>query len=256
MADDTAAAEPKRILITGSAGQIGRLIRPELEQRGHQLRGLDRRQSPGYADAVIADLTHAQAVQAAAMGVDTIIHLGAVPDEQDFITRLLPANIAGLYHVVEAARKAKVGRLILASTVQTASPLLRDHETVTTEHVPVPANYYGATKLFAEEVGRMVAAADGMSVLAARLGAVNTWVTPDRPVDPNAYIQQIYLSKDDLCQFFTRAVESPNPPAGQFAVVFVTSRSVGRVCYDLTAARDLLGYEPKDAYPHGSRRQR
>ena len=60
--------------------------------------------------------TDAPAVSRAAEGVDALIHLAATPDDDDFLTKLLPNNILGAYHVLEAARLAGVRRVVLASS--------------------------------------------------------------------------------------------------------------------------------------------
>ena len=46
----------QRVLVTGAAGRIGRVVVRELKARGHFVRGLDLRPSPGADDSVIADV--------------------------------------------------------------------------------------------------------------------------------------------------------------------------------------------------------
>ena len=85
------AGEKKRILVTGSAGNIGQAVAPVLVARGHEVRGFDRARTPGLADVVVGDLTDREAVRKAVSGMDTVIHLGAEPDEADFLSKL-PAS--------------------------------------------------------------------------------------------------------------------------------------------------------------------
>src|SRR5262245_59247559 len=106
------------VLVTGSSGRIGRAVVRELLARGHPVRGYDRVATPGLADCVLGDITDGQALRRAAEGVGTIIHLAGTPDDADFMTELLGPNIVGVYQVMEAARLAKVQRLILASSGQ------------------------------------------------------------------------------------------------------------------------------------------
>src|SRR5581483_11680349 len=103
---------------TGSAGRIGRAVVRELRARGHAVRGLDRVPTPGLPDAVVGDITDGAAVRRAAAGANALVHLAATPDDDDFLTQLLPNNIVGVYHVLQCAERAGVQRLILASSGQ------------------------------------------------------------------------------------------------------------------------------------------
>ena len=50
-------ARPRAVLVTGSAGRIGRAVVAELLTRGHRVRGFDRVPSPGLPDSAVGDLT-------------------------------------------------------------------------------------------------------------------------------------------------------------------------------------------------------
>ena len=106
------------VLVTGSAGRIGRAVVSELRARGRPVRGFDRVLTPGLADSVVGDISDGTAIRRAAEGACTLIHLAATPDDDDFLTQLLPNNIVGVYHTLEAARLAGVRRLVLASSGQ------------------------------------------------------------------------------------------------------------------------------------------
>ena len=159
------------VLVTGSAGRIGRAAVRELKARGHTVRGFDRVPTPGLADSLVGDITDGAAVRRAAQGVQALVHLAATPDDDDFLTQLLPNNIVGVYHVMEAAREAGVRRVILASSGQVVwcqrftGPL-----PIGTDVQPTPRGWYAATKVFQEAAGRVYAEAHGLSVVAARLG--------------------------------------------------------------------------------------
>src|SRR6185436_4048165 len=107
------------ILVVGSAGRIGQAVVSELKSRGLSVRGFDCRKTPGLDDSLVGDITDAEAVKRAATGVGTLIHLAATPDDDDdFLGRLLPNNITGVYHIMESARQTGVRRLVLASSGQ------------------------------------------------------------------------------------------------------------------------------------------
>ena len=58
------------VLVTGSAGRIGRAVVRELKSRGHFVRGFDLVATPGADESVVSDLADAAAVRRAAEGVD------------------------------------------------------------------------------------------------------------------------------------------------------------------------------------------
>ena len=97
-----------RLLLTGAAGGLGQALRGRLKANCDILRLSDLRPfgdaGPGE-EVVLADLADAAAVHTMVEGVDAIVHLGGVSVEAPFAP-ILAANIAGLYHLYEAARRA------------------------------------------------------------------------------------------------------------------------------------------------------
>jgi dTDP-4-dehydrorhamnose reductase len=238
------------VLVTGSAGRIGRAVVQELTARGWPVRGFDRVQTPALADQVLGDLTDAEAVRRAVAGMHTVIHLAATPDDDDFLTQLLPNNIVGVYHLLEAARSAGVKRLVLASSGQVVWwQRMQGRVPVRVDDPPTPRAWYAAAKVFLEAAGRAYAESHGISVIAARLG----WCprTPEQVEEIRAtdWAQDVYLSPGDAGRFFACAVEAP--AALRFAIVYATSkpRDVNR--YDMHPSKELLGYEPQETWPQG-----
>jgi nucleoside-diphosphate-sugar epimerase len=241
----------RTVLVTGSAGRIGRAAVRELLARGHAVRGFDRVPTPSLADALVGDLTDGAAVRRAARGAHALVHLAATPDDDDFLTRLLPNNIVGVYHVLEAAREAGVRRVVLASSGQVVwyqrftGPL-----PIGPDVPPTPRGWYAATKVFQEAAGRAYAESHGLSVVAARLG----WCPRNREhieeLREVEWAKDVYLSPADAGRFFACAVEAPADI--RFAVVYACSRPLRQQYYDAGAARDLLGYEPRDQWPQGT----
>ena len=241
-------ARHQTVLVTGSAGRIGRAVATELLTRGHRVRGFDRVPSPGLPDSAVGDMTTPSDLARAMPGVETMIHLAATPDEDDFLSQLLPNNIVGLYHVLEQARLGGVRRVVLASTGQ----LYRGHPgpfPVRIETPTSPRNWYAAAKVLLEAAGQVYAHVHGLSVLAIRCG----WCPRDpahaAELERTPYGKDSYLSPGDAGRCFAAAVELD--PAPRFATVFATSRPVGGPRYDLEPARRLLGYEPRDRWPEG-----
>src|SRR5271166_5355257 len=108
----------RRILVTGSAGRIGRAVVRALKERGHFVRGFDLATYPKADESIVGSVVAPAQFQRAAEGMDVMIHLAAIPDDDDFMTKLLPNNIVGSYNALESARLAEVKRVVLASSGQ------------------------------------------------------------------------------------------------------------------------------------------
>jgi hypothetical protein len=243
-------AEARTILVTGSAGRIGQAVVKELKARGFIVRGFDLVPTPGVDQSVIGSITVGDAIRQAAVGAHALIHLAATPDDDDFMTTLLPNNIVGVYHVLEAARLANVKRLILASSGQVVWwQRLRGPWPIDANVQPTPRYWYAATKVFLEAAGRAYVESHGMSVLAVRLGWCPRSKEQVEEIRQSEWAQDVYISPADAGRFFACAVEPQRDYT--FAVVYATSCPVRQGLYDMGVARDLLGYEARDRWPEG-----
>lgn len=241
----------KPILVTGSAGSIGRAAVAGLSAAGWRVRGFDRLPTPGTDRFVVGDLTDAAALRKAAKGAGAIIHLAAVPDDDDFLTLLLPNNIIGLHNVLEAARLERVPRVLLASSGQVVWWRLLEGPWPIPPDAPIsPRHWYAVTKVAAEAAGQCYARNCGLTVLALRLG----WFprTKEHATEVGQTIRgpNIYLSPGDAGRFFARAIEMPLDPG--YNVLFVASRPTNRIIFDLEPTKRLLGWEPQDQWPAGA----
>jgi nucleoside-diphosphate-sugar epimerase len=257
---------PKRILVTGSAGRIGRAAVAALTARGHLVTGFDVRPTPGLSTEqfIVADLSDNDLLAKASAGVDAIVHLAATPDDyrfprgtppddgDNFVAELVPNNLIAPYRLMEIARTFGIDRVILASTGQVVDGHLRDDSIpVIPSSLPRPRYLYACTKVFLEALGQVYAAQHGMEVLSVRLGWCPRDARQVAEIQASELGQDVYLSPGDAGRFFVAAVEVEKLP--QYSVVFATSRFVHRLRYDLSACRELFGWEPLDQWPHGCR---
>jgi uronate dehydrogenase len=231
-----------RVLVTGSAGAIGRPVCAELDAGGHEVRAFDLRATPGAKDAVVGDVADREAVRRATEGMDAVVHLAAIPTDAPF-PALLGPNVLGVHHVLEAACEHGVRRVVLTSTVQTVGPESRVG--LVKAERRAPGNHYALTKIFAEEMGAMAARKHGLSIIVPRVA----WMVRDmgeakRMIELGAY--DVYLSPRDAARFFRIAVEAQGI---DFAVMFVAGPESGQR-FDLEPAR-RLGFEPRDRFPEG-----
>ena len=240
----------KKILVTGSAGGVGRVVCKVLKEAGHRVRGFDLIMTPGVDDSAVGNILDRAAVLEAAAGMDTVIHLAATADESDFLQQLIEPNVRGLYHVGDAARRQGANRLILASSVQVVFGHDWSKKPVRREDGPRVINHYALTKLWAEDLGEMYARVYAMSVIAARLGWLPRSRVHAEELQASPFGADLYLSHGDAGRFFLACVESDLAP-GRFEALFATSKPAGRERIDLSATQKLIGYEPRDTWPEG-----
>ena len=231
-----------KILVTGSAGTVGRPLCAELRRRGHVVRGFDRAPTPDLDDAVVADVADAVAVSAATRGMDAIVHLAAEPHDRPF-PELLGPNVIGLYNVMDAAREANVRRVVLASSMMIVAGW-SDPPRPAGVNERRPPNHYALTKVWAEEMGELYARRFGMSVIAVRLG----WMVrnPDEARHMlSLKIFDCYVSRADGARALAAAVEASGIT---FEIVYAASRGGERV-FDMEPARRVLGFEAEQTWP-------
>lgn len=123
----------KQYLVTGGAGFIGSHIVRALIEKGESVRVLDnfssgkqenledlqKTQSGSRVEILNGDLRDKIEVEQAVRGVDVIFHEAAfvsVPESMDKPQDCFDVNISGTTNLFEAARKAGVRRLVIASS--------------------------------------------------------------------------------------------------------------------------------------------
>ena len=147
-------------LVTGGAGFIGSHIVQELLRRKHRVRVLDnfstgtRKNLSGFLDKidlVEGDIRDMVAVRKAVGGIDYVLHQAALASVERSVDNPLETNevnVQGTLYLLEAARKARVRRFVLASSssVYGSSQRLPKRETMK----PNPLSPYAITKLTGE----------------------------------------------------------------------------------------------------------
>ncbi len=261
-------AEPRKsILVTGAEGVIGTVVREHLGDR-YELRSLTRT-AQGFRSHV-ADITDLDAILPAFAGVDTVVHLAASPAVETPWEAILPNNLIGTYNVFEAARRSGVRAVVFASSnhaigmyeLDGAPDLYAlDDSRVYDETVEVrPDSLYGVSKVYGEALGRHYADCYGLRVHCLRIGSVRA---EDDPVSEavlasspalldlqteelrRVRMRATWLSRRDCAQLIARCIDAEHVP---WAVVYGISNNP-RQFWDLSHARDLVGYEPEDAAP-------
>jgi len=240
------------ILITGAAGALGRVVFRCLQRDGLRVRGFDRYSCPwdGEVDWVLGDLQSPQDCQRALVGVGTLIHLAAVPDDAPFETDLIPSNILGLHHLLEAAKKLAVQKILIASTGQVVwEPLNHGPWPIRANAAPSPRSWYALTKVFAEQAGLVLARDHGIDVMNIRLGACPRSAQHAEVIGQDDIARDVYLSPRDLGHFFSLAVAVDWKG---LHCLNAASAPLVQERLSLAEAKALIGYEPRDCWPMGA----
>ena len=227
----------QRVLITGGAGKIGRMLRARMG--GRALRLLDvATPEPARAGEDVevrtGSVTDAAAIRDACVGVGAVVHLGGVSTEGPW-NSILEVNIDGTRTVLEAARLAGVPRVVLASSNHAVGFRTRDEGVPLPADVPTrPDTYYGVSKAAMEALGSLYHDRFGMDVICLRIGTMD-----DRPNDARALAT--WLSPDDGTRLVEACLDAPSPG---FRIVWGVSRNTRR--WWSLAEGEELGYRPQD----------
>ena len=241
-------SEPSKLFITGAAGRIGTALRKHLGDR-YDLRLLFHSTIPDDVppqdEVVVSDVANFAAMVEATDGVDVIVHLalaGRWPGmpEAHRAQLTFDVDIKGTYHLLEAARINEVSTFVYASTNHVTGINERKGIRSRPDQPVRPDGIYGAGKAFGEALGRYYADAHGLRMFCLRIANFN-----GREDDPGRYYdpgQSRWLSPRDLAQLIWRCIETEDLNWG----IFYGVSSGAEEKWDISNARELLGYEPQD----------
>ena len=170
------------VLVTGGFGMIGSTVTRMLVERGEKVWVMDIHVRPARFSGIAEKVTvlpgdvgnFAKVLDAVRESSPrAIFHLGAMlslPSNADPQSSFA-SNVAGTYHVLEAARLFKVPRVIFSSTTATygldiQGPVINDFT------IQRPITMYGSTKVFAELLGRFYRTKYGIDFRAVRFPSV------------------------------------------------------------------------------------
>jgi nucleoside-diphosphate-sugar epimerase len=243
-----------RVVITGAAGLIGSILRPELARR-HRISTLDR-----VGDGVVADARDLDALCEAFAGCDVVVDLAARPSAELPWDEVYSNNIPATRTVLEAALRTGVRRVVYASSNAVtggfeqdepyASILAGRYEGLRPELVPRlgadapirPDSFYGVGKACGEACCRYYADAHGLSTICLRIGTVNA---QDRPLKPRHFAK--LLTHRDLVSLVECCIAAPASVV--HAIFYGVSANTWRI-WKIDSAARLVGYEPVDDAEH------
>jgi uronate dehydrogenase len=194
----------RTVVMTGAAGGVARQLRPCLAGAFDRLILSDRRAPDDLrADETFraAELGDIDALHALLADADGLIHLAGQSVEGSW-EAVHDANIQGLYHLYEAARRQGVKRIVFASSNHAVGFYRRD-ERIDDDVRPRPDSRYGVSKVFGEALGSLYARKYGVRTFNIRIGNVAA-----RPADRRRLA--MWLHPEDLAQLIRIGLEHPD----------------------------------------------
>jgi NAD dependent epimerase/dehydratase family len=216
------------ILITGSGGVIGTVLKDNLE---HDITHFDL---PDF------DARDYRQLLEKSEGQDAIVHLAWDTTTDNFRSdHLNPENALKTFNIYKAAVEAGVKCVIMASSVHADRFTDRKIEGLLSPYsLPLPDSPYGAGKVMMEALGRYYADAKELGVICVRFGGVNPANIP--PESPESE-RQVWLSHGDCARLITACLEAPAIP-NNFEIIYGVSDNKGRI-HDIS---NSVGWEPLD----------
>lgn len=223
-----------RLLITGAAGGLGRVMREKLRPLAEIIRLsdiADLGDAASHEEIMPCDLGDEAAVLKLVEGCDGIVHLGGVSVEQSF-DKILNGNIKGVYNLYEAARAHGLPRIVFASSNHTIG-FYRQDEYLTPDMPMKPDGLYGVSKCFGEAVASLYHSKFGQETAIVRIGSC--FAEP-----ANHRMLSTWMSHDDFTDLIRRCFLVPRLGC---PIVWGVSDNDGK-WWDNSGA-SFLGWKPK-----------
>lgn len=234
----------RTVLVTGSSGQVGRVVSTQLTDAGWSVISFDLLEG--------ADLRDGEQVRAAARGCAAIVHAGAIAhDDAGSPDEIMATNVLGTWHVLSAAEHHGIDRVVAFSSGQVFG--CAEGEGVP-ESVPIDdghplraARPYGMSKRLVEQMCEIWSARTGSTTIVLRpvliLDDDGLARTTQRDVEYGAFVHV-----DDVASATVLAL-APEVEG------HVRMLLCGPGDFDASLARRTLGWAPTRFWPPAGEHQ-
>ena len=225
-----------KVALSGASGNMGKILRTELNKRGVDLRSAGGRTAlepmhPGE-DVMHGDLREPATVDRLLNGIDVLIHLAGTSVERP-LPEIIENNLVGLYQIYEGARRNRVRRIIFASSNH-AFGMHSVHDKLKLDAPFRPDGLYGLSKVWGEAMARMYWDKHGIEGISIRIGTAM-----GKP--PENFRQlSTWFGTEDLVQLIMQCITVPD--IGYMAVWAASNNT--RIYWDNTGA-EKLGFKPR-----------
>lgn len=227
----------KPVLLTGASGNIGRFLARTLAEAGWTLRLTDVAPFPDplppRATFTKCDLGDGLNVMRLAEGCGLILHYGGASHDLWPFEEVLNANMRGLYHIYEAARREKA-RVVFASSNHVTG--FHERSTALDSYCEMrPDSLYGVSKAYGELLAKLYWMKHGVESVIVRIGSCFPTPSTERMLST-------WLSYEDLGRLMVKCGQAETIGYKIIWGASNNSRSFWR-----SDARAELGWTPEDS---------
>jgi nucleoside-diphosphate-sugar epimerase len=248
-----------RLFITGAGGTIGSYVLAELLAAGHDVIAYSRNTPPRLegATVVAGDIMDLDRLSQSSRGCDGIVHLAAVPGPRRTSTeQLMSINVVGTVHVLEAALRNRIRKVVFASTGAAVGFTFSFNQVtpryfpIDEEHPSEPQDDYGLSKLLGEITCKRYSDAYGTQTICLRIN--NNWYV-DREGAERAVrggwakgltVEELWATR------YRRTIEDaekdwpvPGPPSPKNNLWAVTDARDAALAFRLAVENDRIRHE-------------
>lgn len=233
-----------RVLVTGSEGEVGSVLLPQLAKRFETV-GFDRQPHKGSLEAIQGDLLDYEQIADALEAMEAVVHMAALLPAQGLPGASVDINVKATATLLQAAVDRGVRRFVYCSSVwATGHGFSEPYLPIDEQTPPEPVCMYGQTKWLGELMAEYYARQHGLEAVIIRFcgfkavrgydseGRID-WAQADVPAIFLRYLGAGFklMNPADLGIAFGQALDSPAAP-GQRLVVG---------CYTPYTATDAAG---------------
>ena len=225
----------QRLLLTGAAGGLGQVLRESLKPFTEVMRVSDvapLSAAGATEETMQCNLADKAAVDRLVAGCDAVVHLGGVSVERPF-EEVLEANIKGVFHLYEGARRHGVKRIVFASSNHVIG-FHKQGDVLDADSARRPDSYYGLSKSYGEDLSRFYFDRYGIEIACLRIGS-------SFPEPKDRRMMVTWLSYRDLTELVRCCLFAPK--LGH-TIVYGASANRDRWWDNRKAAH--LGFVPQD----------
>ena len=190
----------KKIVLTGASGRLGSYLREPLSYKAEKLVSLDIKpigKTLKNEQFELADLSNYAEIQRVLQGANVVVHFAALSNEGPF-EKILEANIVGAFNIWKAAQEHRVKRIIFASSIHSVG-MHKSTSMINSNVMHRPDTFYGLSKCFGEDLGRMYWDKFAIECLCIRILSC-------AKVNSNRALGT-WLSYDDLVRIVVQSIE-------------------------------------------------
>jgi uronate dehydrogenase len=161
-----------RLLLTGAAGGLGKVLRPAMREWATNLRVSDIARlglATANEELVRCNLGNEGSMRKLLEGVDAVVHMGGISTDRAFAP-ILKANIVGVYNLYESARINGTKRIVFASSNHAIGFYKRTQRIDARDPIR-PDSLYGVSKTFGESISRFYFDRYGIETACLRIGS-------------------------------------------------------------------------------------